>query len=112
MPKATPAYRQIRRLLRDCAADELVDIAALAQDLADQRQEAAEAVEASARAAAYGGHGSRGPARKAAVGHVELKFIGNCGPYAYLRFWQGGRLKSKYIGKVKQAGAKGTKGKS
>ncbi len=38
-----------------------------------------------------------------ARGHYELKTINGCGPYKYLRYWQGGQLKSKYIGKVKTA---------
>lgn len=33
-------------------------------------------------------------------GHVELKTINGCGPYKYLRYWQGGKLKSEYIGKA------------
>lgn len=38
---------------------------------------------------------------KAAKGHVEAKMINGCGPYLYLRYWQGKTLKSKYIGKGK-----------
>ncbi|MCI0649946.1 MAG: hypothetical protein L0346_34390 [Chloroflexi bacterium] len=34
-------------------------------------------------------------------GWVELKMINGCGPYAYKRWRQGGRLRSEYIGKVK-----------
>jgi len=33
---------------------------------------------------------------------VELKMINNCGPYAYLRWREGGRTRSKYIGKVQE----------
>lgn len=33
---------------------------------------------------------------------VELKMINNCGPYAYLRWREGGRCRSKYLGKVKE----------
>ncbi len=40
--------------------------------------------------------------RRKAAGHVELKMIGKCGPYAYLRYWEGGHLRSKYMGKVKE----------
>ena len=32
-------------------------------------------------------------------GHLEEKMIRGYGPYLYLRFWQGGTLKSLYIGK-------------
>lgn len=38
-----------------------------------------------------------------ARGHIEAKYIprGNKrhGPYLYLRYWQGGKLRSKYLGK-------------
>ncbi len=41
--------------------------------------------------------------RKPAKGHIETKYIprGNKrhGPYLYLRYWQGGKLRSKYLGK-------------
>jgi len=40
--------------------------------------------------------------KKQATGgsYVELKTINGCGPYAYKRWREGGRLKSEYIGKV------------
>lgn len=48
--------------------------------------------------------------RRIAVGHIEYKMIKKTngktyGPYAYLRYWQGKTLKSKYIGKAQKAGA-------
>lgn len=36
-------------------------------------------------------------------GHIEAKRINGYGPYLYLRYWQGKTLKSKYIGKGKEA---------
>lgn len=40
---------------------------------------------------------------KGVRGHIEAKYIprGNKrhGPYLYLRYWQGGKLRSKYLGK-------------
>lgn len=43
------------------------------------------------------------PSNKQARGHIEAKYIprGNKrhGPYLYLRYWQGGKLRSKYLGK-------------
>jgi hypothetical protein len=40
---------------------------------------------------------------KGSKGHIEAKYIprGNKrhGPYLYLRYWQGGKLRSKYLGK-------------
>ena len=38
--------------------------------------------------------------KPAAKGHVEAKMINGCGPYLYLRYWQGKTLKSRYIGKA------------
>lgn len=38
---------------------------------------------------------------RAARGHIEEKTINGCGPYLYLRYWQGKTLKSKYLGKKK-----------
>jgi hypothetical protein len=34
-------------------------------------------------------------------GHVEEKFINGCGPYRYLRYWDGKTHKSVYLGKLK-----------
>lgn len=43
---------------------------------------------------------------KGARGHIEAKYIprGNKrhGPYLYLRYWQGGKLRSKYLGKAEK----------
>lgn len=33
-------------------------------------------------------------------GHVEIKMIGKWGPYAYLRWWEDGKHRAKYLGKV------------
>jgi hypothetical protein len=41
------------------------------------------------------------PAGAEGRGWVELKMIGKWGPYAYLRWHEGGRKRSKYLGKVK-----------
>ena len=42
----------------------------------------------------------QGEAPEKQRGHIELKMIGKWGPYAYLRYWQDGKLHSKYLGKV------------
>lgn len=42
------------------------------------------------------GGGSKGSAR----GHIEAKIINGCGPYLYLRWWQGKRHRSFYLGKA------------
>lgn len=34
-------------------------------------------------------------------GHFELKMINGCGPYAYLRWWSGGKHRSSYLGKAR-----------
>lgn len=43
------------------------------------------------------------PSRKKKVGSIELKMIKQngklYGPYKYLRYWEGKKLKSKYLGK-------------
>jgi len=43
------------------------------------------------------------PSKEVTRGHIEAKYIprGNKrhGPYLYLRYWQGGKLRSKYLGK-------------
>jgi len=41
------------------------------------------------------------PNGRAARGHIEEKTINGCGPYLYLRYWEGKTLKSKYLGKKK-----------
>jgi|WetSurMetagenome_2_1015567.scaffolds.fasta_scaffold105524_4 hypothetical protein len=38
-----------------------------------------------------------------ANGHIELKLIRGFGPYMYLRYWSGKKLKSVYIGKAKKS---------
>jgi hypothetical protein len=48
-----------------------------------------------------GDNGNKGPASS---GWVELKTIRGYGPYAYLRWREGKRIRSKYLGKVKSAG--------
>ncbi len=37
--------------------------------------------------------------KQAARGWVELKTINGCGPYAYQRWWEGKRCRSKYMAK-------------
>jgi hypothetical protein len=35
------------------------------------------------------------------AGWVELRMVNGCGPYAYERWWEGGRKRTRYWGKVK-----------
>lgn len=37
-----------------------------------------------------------------AGGWVELRMVNGCGPYAYRRWWQDGRKRTEYLGKVKE----------
>lgn len=72
----------------------LLELIAMAESrLAElEEQEIQEPPETSSRQEAKGG-GS---------GWIELKMIQGFGPYAYKRWRQGGRLRSQYVGKVKQ----------
>ncbi len=51
-------------------------------------------------AASHSVEGDRAPRKR---GHIEVKFIRRAkklhGPYRYLRYWEGGKLRSKYLGK-------------
>ena len=50
---------------------------------------------------------------KSSSGHIEVKMIPDkkrgkfYGPYRYLRYWQNGKLLSRYLGKVEEATATG-----
>ena len=50
---------------------------------------------------------------KSGSGHIEVKMIPDkkrgkfYGPYRYLRYWQDGKLLSRYLGKVEEATATG-----
>jgi hypothetical protein len=37
-------------------------------------------------------------------GYIEEKFINGCGPYLYLRYWDGKTHKSVYLGKAESDG--------
>ena len=53
------------------------------------------------------GAGSQGEGEAAAGGSgvwIEEKMIGGCGPYRYKRWRENGKLRSKYLGKVKTDG--------
>jgi len=41
-------------------------------------------------------------AGRSPAGWIELKIINGNGPYAYRRWREGGKLRSKYIGKVRE----------
>lgn len=101
MSPHTAAYRLVCQHLEQLADAEL-------QDLADQLQGLLEA-RAGVAPENENPHGQNGRANTAASGakaqiaqgHIEIKTIRGCGPYKYLRYRSGGKLKSKYLGKAK-----------
>lgn len=52
------------------------------------------------------------PSSSRSAGHIEVKMIPDSkrgktyGPYRYLRYWQDGKLLSRYLGKVEEATTK------
>lgn len=88
--------------LTDAQAARVGDfLAALLADEEDQaacpgRQAGADPQEGGALETSNGRH---------AAGWVELKMIGGCGPYAYLRWRDGKRLRSRYMGKAEGLGS-------
>lgn len=42
---------------------------------------------------------TQAPSGRVTKGYIEEKTIRGCGPYLYLRVWQGKTLTSKYLGK-------------
>ncbi|PZD70804.1 hypothetical protein C1752_08946 [Acaryochloris thomasi RCC1774] len=33
-------------------------------------------------------------------GHIEKRMVNGCGPYKYLRWWEGGKHRAVYLGKA------------
>jgi hypothetical protein len=69
---------------------ELEELAAMVQALLESRKEEEPVEDAD----------EDGSSDERQGGHVELKMINGYGPYRYLRYWSGGKLKSQYLGKV------------
>jgi predicted nicotinamide N-methyase len=88
----------MKRLERMSKAELLELQAMVASRLAElEAQEASRTTpEGEARLEASQG-GPEGQAR--ARGSIEWKVIKGHGPYAYWRYWEGGRLRSKYLGR-------------
>lgn len=105
----TQAFQTAKRLLKSLDREELEDLQALIEarleDLA-----AEEAAEEKARAKAEKAATAGVDVDAKAKGYIELKMIPDgdktYGPYAYLRWWDGKTLRSKYMGKAKTKGAK------
>jgi hypothetical protein len=83
-------YRTICEDLKLLDAEQLDEVAAFVAGLLGEAERDEPAGDAD-----HGGNG-----RRAAGGWVELKTINGSGPYAYRRWREGKRLRSKYIGKV------------
>ena len=70
---------EVRRILNGMTREELIEVWEYVAELIDEKEEET-------------------PERQR--GHIELKMIGRWGPYAYLRWWEDGKHKAKYLGKV------------
>jgi len=105
MPSKTPADK----LLPSLAAWDLADLRELQAALGGLI-EALETPQKTPEPESDGDGGSRDEPHQRSLqgsrGHIEAKYIprGNKrhGPYLYLRYWQGGKLRSKYLGKAPQ----------
>lgn len=87
------AFKTVTSNLGQLNRAELVEVAAMVAGLL-------EALDEDQVADADNGHASAGPtpgSKNGARGHVEWKTINGCGPYPYLRYWSGGKLKSHYL---------------
>ncbi len=91
-----PTLRTIARDLDTMSTADLYALQAIVTGLIEAREDNSPAIDepapTSTTTTTAGKHGGRG--------HIELKTINGCGPYKYLRYWQGGKLKSEYIGKA------------
>ncbi|WP_427365684.1 hypothetical protein [Candidatus Caldatribacterium saccharofermentans] len=75
---------EVRRILNGMTREELIEVWEYVAELIDEKEEET-------------------PENQR--GHVELKWIPGkggklYGPYAYLRWWEDGKHKAKYLGKV------------
>jgi hypothetical protein len=86
---------EVTRKARQMNSEQLDAVIAFMADLL-----ATEDTEAPEEERATGGKSKAGPA-----GWVELKHINGYGPYAYLRWREGKRMRSKYLGKARDLGS-------
>lgn len=98
MAKKTQAQRAIAQF-RDWGEGDLREMQTLIQALIEAQQQPEPEPDPDFKTT--GGEASTGKRR--ANGHKELKMINGCGPYEYLRYWDNGKLRSVYMGKVKEA---------
>jgi hypothetical protein len=95
MATKTTQLQNIARGLDALSLAELSKIDAIVHGLIEARTEPKPANEPTIERGAQHAATKRG-----GRGSIELKMINGCGPYKYLRYWQGGKLKSQYIGKA------------
>jgi len=88
--------KQLITEVKTLTRPELLELEALIQALLDESETGQEEQEPAPEASTT----SQSNGRR---GYIELKEINNCGPYQYLRWREGKKLRSRYIGKVKQA---------
>lgn len=94
--KTKSAYQQITSKLGQLTRDELDDLIEVATELREAMDKSPEEQDKEFRKVA--GEDVR-EGRKPKRGHVEEKMINGFGPYLYLRYWRGGKLRSMYLGK-------------
>lgn len=82
---------EITARLGQLSQEELKELALIIQGLLEALEEE--------KSLSKGGGGMQ-ESKSKQRGHIELKRINGCGPYRYLRYWAGKRLKSVYLGKA------------
>lgn len=84
--------------LKDLSLQELEELVDMVQGLIDVKLSTGDfevgIVDPMTQAITSNHSGKRG-----GKGHIEAKTINGYGPYLYLRYWHGGKLRSKYLGK-------------
>ncbi len=98
MTKRSPksAYQQITSKLGQLSREELDELIEVVTELRvamdkSPEEKHKEFIKVSGEDARQG--------RKLKRGHIEQKIINGYGPYLYLRYWRGGKLRSTYLGK-------------
>jgi hypothetical protein len=79
-------------VLPTLANSDLLEVIEAASDILEEREQAE---------VGYGAAPAESSSRGG--GWLELKTVNGCGPYVYRRWREGGRLRSEYVGKVREA---------
>lgn len=94
--KTKPVYQQITSKLGQLTRDELDDLIEVVTELREAMDKSPEEQHKEfLKVASDTVREGHRPKR----GHVEQKMINGYGPYLYLRYWRGGKLRSTYLGK-------------